>query len=82
MNNKFISWSILINPIKEINKSPQDRPKVSTNVASNPELNVPVARAVGMTFDKAEPIIPSKDWIETYVMKYPATYWPGPTEWI
>ena len=52
-------------PIKDINRSPQDRPKVSTNVANSPELNVPVANEVGMTLDRADPITPSKDWMET-----------------
>ena len=39
-----------------MNISPQDRPKVSTNVANKPELNVPVANAVGINFDNAEPL--------------------------
>jgi hypothetical protein len=46
----------LINPINEMNMSPHDRPKVSTNVANKPELNEPVAKAVGITFDNAEPL--------------------------
>jgi hypothetical protein len=29
-----------MNPINEMNMSPHDRPKVSTNVANKPELNV------------------------------------------
>ena len=39
-----------------MNMSPHDRPKVSTNVANKPELNVPVANAVGINFDNAEPL--------------------------
>jgi len=52
-----------------MNKSPHDRPNVSTNVANKPELNVPVANAVGTNFDIVEPMIPSKDWTLKYVKK-------------
>jgi hypothetical protein len=60
MNNKFISCRILMNPIKQINKSPHARPNVSTSVAKRPEFNVPDASAVGITLLKADPMMPSK----------------------
>lgn len=56
INNRFINCRMLINPINEMNKSPHDRPNVSTNVANKPELNVPVANAVGTNFDIVEPL--------------------------
>ena len=69
MNNKFISWRKLKNPAADMNKSPQVRPNVSTNVANNPELNVPDANAVGMTLLSVDPITPSNACIDRYDMK-------------
>ena len=59
MNNKFMSCRKLKNPAADMNKSPHVRPNVSTNVANKPELNVPDARAVGITLLRVDPITPS-----------------------
>lgn len=61
-------------PIAEINMSPHDLPNVSTNVANKPELTVPDASAVGITFDSVDPITPSKACIDKYDRKYPVMY--------
>ena len=50
-----------------MNMSPHDRPKVSTNVANKPELNVPVANAVGINFDNAEPLQQMRDKARTMI---------------
>ena len=60
INSRFINCRRLTKPAAEMNKSPQVRPNVSTSVARSPELNVPEARAVGITLLSVDPMTPSK----------------------